>query len=235
MESFRPAIEHFVALVEADGQLDEMCFTMAWAVKSAMDPGTGFDLVGQLSRLDELAAVVASPTVDGLVTALFRERLAGNSDDYYSLANSFLDDVLSTGRGIPITLSIVMVEVGRRLGVPLGLVGLPGHVVVRIDDDSFVDPYGGGRRLDREGCADLVAGLAGRPVGLPDTIWSPLTNLAVMERMTNNVKGIATSRSAEGDVMATAALRGVLDLRRVLPSIGAREDEERRRLLAPFN
>lgn len=235
MESFRYSVEHFVRLVEVGGPLDEMCLTMSWCVKQSMDSSSSFDLVGELSRLDEIAASVPSPTVDGLVSALFRERFVGNRDEYYELSNSLLDDVVSTGRGIPITLSVLMVEVGRRLGIDLALVGLPGHVVVRVVDDDFVDPFHGGRRLDREGCRALVGGLAGRPVDLPDSIWDPMTDLAVVERMTNNAKGICVARSAAGDFLATSALAGLLSLRRALPTIGDSEAEERRRLLAALN
>lgn len=228
-------MQHFARLVETRGPLDEMCLTVSWCVKQAMDSASSFDLVGELSRLDEIAASVASPTVDGLASALFRERFTGNRDTYYDLSNSLLDDVVACGRGIPITLSVLMVEIGRRIGVDLGLVGLPGHVVVRVADDHFVDPFHGGRRLDRAGCRDLVAGLAGRSIGLPESIWHPMSDLAVIERVTNNAKGVCVSRSADGDVLATAALAGLMSVRRLLPTIGEAEAEERRRLLAPLN
>ncbi|MGH9719560.1 MAG: transglutaminase family protein, partial [Bryobacteraceae bacterium] len=58
----------------------------------------------------------------------------GNTDDYYNPANSCLNDVLTARLGIPITLSVVYIEIARRLGRPVFGVGLPGHFVVRYDD-----------------------------------------------------------------------------------------------------
>ena len=79
----------------------------------------------------------------------------GNSEDYYNPDNSCLNRVLETKRGIPISLSVIYVEVARRLAKPVSGVGLPGHFVVRFDDPEYsaiIDPFHGGAILDRPQC-----------------------------------------------------------------------------------
>lgn len=84
-----------------------------------------------------------------VVANLFeRRKLRGNREHYYDPRNSFLNDVLDRGLGIPITLSIVLLEVGWRLGLKLEGVNFPGHFLVRYRGDALellVDAFDGGR------------------------------------------------------------------------------------------
>lgn len=201
-----------------------------------------FDLVGQLARLDELAAAVETPTAHGVARHLFASgRFRGNVENYRDPDNSFLDVVLDRGLGLPITLSIVMIEVAFRVGVPLCGVGLPGHFVVgQIDGVAriptrFFDPFHGGVELDAEDCRDLVNRLAGRPVAVPPECWYPTSALAVVERMTNNLKAVCLAGVAGGDPTELVMLRAVMWLRACLPSIGGSEREEWLRLVARLN
>jgi regulator of sirC expression with transglutaminase-like and TPR domain len=116
------------------------------------------DVAGALAELDGLAAAVRGDTADNVAAALFGEGgFAGNTVDYGDPRNSYLDDVLARRLGIPITLSVVMIEVGRRAGVSLYGVGMPGHFLVQAagDHDVWFDPFHGGRRLDERGCREL--------------------------------------------------------------------------------
>jgi hypothetical protein len=110
-----------------------------------------------LARLDQVAEEVkdrlanetAPPVVLAeLVDTLYTRRLmAGNRSDYYDPRNSFLNDVLDRGVGIPLTLGIVLLETGWRLGLPLEGVNFPGHFLVRFRGAEFallVDPFDGG-------------------------------------------------------------------------------------------
>ena len=83
-----------------------------------------------MAGLDNLAALCDQPTLD-CVLAVMRTRLTGVRDDYYNPRNSFLYHVLERGVGLPISLSVVAIEVGRRLDVPIVGVGLPSHFIVR--------------------------------------------------------------------------------------------------------
>lgn len=81
-----------------------------------------------------------------------------NHDDYYDPRNSFLNEVLERRLGIPITLSLVYLEVGKRVGVPLMGIGMPGHFLVKHRDvsDLFVDPYHNGVLLSIEECKNRL-------------------------------------------------------------------------------
>lgn len=85
----------------------------------------------------------------------------GNREDYYDPRNSYLNEVLERRTGIPITLSLVYIEVGRRMGLPLVGVGMPGHFLVGCPDrfDLFVDAFEGGRLLTRSDCAEKFRAL----------------------------------------------------------------------------
>src|SRR3954468_18824427 len=106
------ATERLAALVagpEGALPLDEAAFLVA------AHAHPGLDVDAQLRRLDDLAAGVAAPHLDALRRHLFGELgFSGNDVDYYDPANSFLDDVLDRRLGLPITLAVLMMEVGRR-------------------------------------------------------------------------------------------------------------------------
>ncbi|MBU3690183.1 MAG: hypothetical protein B7C54_08375 [Acidimicrobiales bacterium mtb01] len=233
------AVEDFARIVGAPSfSVGEAALAMSWAVQEAVG-AIDFDVIDHLAVLDDLAGAVPTPTASGIADFLFGGggRLRGNTDDYYDPANSFLDSVLRSGRGIPITLSIVMIEVGARLGVPLAGIGLPAHLVVgefqggRID--RFFDPFDGGRTLDRAGCRALVSRLARRTVVIPEAAFAPMSNLALVERMLNNLKAIHAART--GDLASVRALARVMTLRSFLPGVGDSEAAERLRLAAPLN
>jgi regulator of sirC expression with transglutaminase-like and TPR domain len=117
----------------------------------------------------------------------------GNSDDYYNPANSCLNEVLASKTGIPITLSVVYLEIARRLSQPVFGIGLPGHFIVQYDDGAFstyIDVFHYGQLLDAEGCAEL-AGSAANPAML-----ARVDNRQILARMINNLRGIYFSREA---------------------------------------
>lgn len=121
------------------------------------------NVASYMKRLDELAdAVRARVTLDAtpehIVATMnhyfFKEQgFTGNGDDYYNPRNSFLNEVLDRKLGIPITLSIVYMEVGRRLDLPLEGIAFPGHFLVKLPlkcGNVILDPYLGGISLSEE-------------------------------------------------------------------------------------
>jgi len=122
-----------------------------------------------------------------------REGFHGNFKDYYDPRNSFLNYVLDRRTGIPISLSVVYLEVARRLGLPFFGVGLPGHFVVKYDDGVhtlFVDPFRMGSLLDRDGCRELAALTHGQPVELDESDFAAVDERYIILRMLNNLRGI---------------------------------------------
>jgi len=151
----------------------------------------GLDVDEWLTRLDALAARCPAPTFDALRRHLFDdEGFAGNLDHYDDPANSFLDSVLERRLGIPISLSVLMIAVGRRLGVDVGGVGMPGHFLVFDAErgDVWCDPFHGGALLDADGCRrqfDLVYGGA---LAFQRSFLAPTPAPSIVARMLANLE-----------------------------------------------
>ena len=174
----------------------------------------GLDLDAQLGRFDDLAGGLGEPTLDGLRRLLFRDLgFKGNDVDYYDPRNSYLDSVLDRRTGIPISLAVVMMEVGRRAGVPLAGVSMPGHFLVRdkVDPEVFVDPFARGQLLDRRGCRRRFAGVHGPDAPFDERFLEPVGRFSILERQLANLETIARARGE------TFTLLWILRLRTSLP------------------
>jgi regulator of sirC expression with transglutaminase-like and TPR domain len=212
------ATERFAALVARDEvPLDEACLLIA------AHAHPGLDVSEQLAQLDDLAASFPGAGGDDLARFLFVDRgFAGNTHDYADPRNSYLDDVLSRRLGIPITLSIVMIEVGRRCDVGLAGVGMPGHflVVSRDEADTWYDPFHAGQRLDEAGCEARFHELFGDDADFVPANLRPIGTLAIVRRVLTNLERSLLRREPVETVW-------VLRLQLCLPSITG---PERRRL-----
>ena len=164
------------------------------------------DIAQEIAALDSLAAGAARRLGDQrdplsclntLSEYIFDELgFRGNNDDYYDPRNSYLNEVLSRRVGIPITLSLVYIETGRRLGVPLLGVGMPGHFMVRHRDvdDLFVDPFNGGILLTEAECAERVRQVTWAEVDWDRRYLAPIGNREFIARMVRNLKGAYMER-----------------------------------------
>jgi regulator of sirC expression with transglutaminase-like and TPR domain len=156
--------DRFAAVVAAhENDLAAPALEIARIAYPSLDPAPW------LAQLDELADG-ARPLVqaandpvaaaDALARFLFSTQgFRGNTDDYYDPRNSFLNDVLARNTGIPISLSVLMIEVARRCGLTLQGVPFPGHFLVSVagpEGPVLMDPFHGGVRLDED---DLLARL----------------------------------------------------------------------------
>jgi regulator of sirC expression with transglutaminase-like and TPR domain len=201
----------FAALVarpEEEIPLDEAALLIAAQARPDLD------VAAELALLDELAGGCKEPTLDGLTRHLFSELgFRGNTEEYADPDNSYLDQVLRRRVGIPISLSVLTMEVGRRLGVPLDGVGMPGHFLVRhrAEPGTFLDPFGGGRRLDAAGCQALFAALGG--TGWHEDYLAPVGTRAILTRMLLNLQGLFLP----SDLRSAA---WVLELRLAIPGLG---------------
>ena len=221
--------ERFLAAVQRPGEALPLDVA-ALCIAAHADPTVDVD--GYLVRLDDLAGEVRVPTLDGLVQHLFRGgRFSGNAVDYYDPRNSLLSEVLDRRLGIPITLSVVAMEVGRRIGVPISGVGMPGHFLVRdkVDTSVFIDPFHGGRELDAAGCRALHRAMAGPNAPWDPSYLDPVERVAIVGRMLANLRMIYQRLD---DV---ASLRWVLRLRCALPGATAADRRDLARAMAPLN
>ena len=133
-------------------------------------------------------------TADALAHAVEHQlfsvcRFHGNTEDYSDPANSFLDQVVTRRLGIPISLSLVYMEIAQRIGLQCDGIGYPGHFIVRYgspESPVYVDPFQQGARVDRE---ELLARLRGYQPGLPspESFLSAVTRRQILQRMLNNL------------------------------------------------
>ena len=126
---------------------------------------------------------------------------SGNTDDYYDARNSYLNEVMDRRTGIPITLAVVYMELGRRIGLPLEGVSFPGHFLVRLrlrGGMLVLDPFTGGAPLSgdelRERLQRVIPDGATGPVPVAELpleqFLEPATNRQILARMLRNLKGI---------------------------------------------
>lgn len=177
-----------------------------------------------LARLDDLAEALRDGVggdgdpqrlIARLGEYLFREQgFRGNTADYYDPRNSFLNQVLDRRLGIPITLSTVYMEVGRRLGVRLHGVGMPGHFLVKYigpDEEIVIDPFHGGTVLSPADCQRLLDRLSGGKLRFEPRFLSALTTRQILARMLTNLKQIYVNRQAYAKALGVVERLLILD------------------------
>lgn len=171
------------------------------ALLLARDEYPALDVEAYLSELDGMAhearAHLRGPLVQrvkGLCRYLFHDLgFRGNQRDYYDARNSYLNDVLDRRIGIPIALSAVAMVVGRRAGLEVVGVGLPGHFIAKASQDGeevLFDPFHGGRRLTPEKCQRLVEQVTSAPFEVNEEALRPVSLAAMVMRMLNNLKAV---------------------------------------------
>lgn len=177
-----------------------------------------------LAELDRLAERVrerlageTAPLVvlQELSRVLFREeRFRGNADAYYDPRNCFLNDVLDRRVGIPISLSMVYLEVGWRLGLPLRGVGFPGHFLIRYEGEVvrlLLDPFENGRLRFEDEAQNLLDRVYGGLVRLQPEFLEPTGKKDMLVRLLKNLKAIYLNAGEDGK--ALAAVERILLLR----------------------
>jgi regulator of sirC expression with transglutaminase-like and TPR domain len=173
------------------------------ALLIASEEYPGLDILRYVARLEAMAAAVRPEVgttdnpqeqIEHLSTYLFVERgFRGNTQEYYDPRNSFLNDVLDRKLGIPSTISVVYIEVGRRVGMPLQGVGMPGHFLVKYahpEADIYIDPFNKGQVLSRQGCEELLQQVYGEPVPFQESFLTPVTKKQILARILMNLKAI---------------------------------------------
>ncbi|MGI8423711.1 MAG: SirB1 family protein, partial [Chloroflexota bacterium] len=156
----------------------------------AHDYARRLDLVGEAAAGYAAGATEADRLAGAIDYQLFSVLgFHGNADDYAEPENSYLDQVIERRKGIPITLSLLYMEIAQRVGLRCDGVGYPGHFIVRAGDPEepiFIDPFHQGARLDRE---ELLAGLRAHSLGgaTPESFLAAVTRRQLVQRMLNNL------------------------------------------------
>jgi regulator of sirC expression with transglutaminase-like and TPR domain len=195
--AFREAIDH------PDDDIDLGRAAVAIATQEYPD----LKIDDCLSQLDALGQAVELRIGDeknpyriiaALNTVLFKELgFQGNRSEYYDPRNSFLNDVITRKKGIPISLSVIYMEVARRVGLSLAGVGFPGHFLVKYADDAveiLIDVFNGGEIRAREDLERMLQQLYRGQVSFQAGFVAALGKRDILRRMLNNLKWIYLER-----------------------------------------
>lgn len=168
------------------------------ALLYARDAYPDLDPALYLDQLDEWAADIRSDSrssIDPLAPLnrfLFDDlRFQGNRRFYHDPRNSYLNQVIDRRLGLPITLSVLYIELARRNGLCVEGVGLPGHFIVRHLDRGgvrYIDPFHQGRVLSRDECRNLVVDLSNGSLEFNPAMLEPVDARHILTRMLNNLK-----------------------------------------------
>jgi regulator of sirC expression with transglutaminase-like and TPR domain len=147
---------------------------------------------------------------------------AGNVDDYYNPANSYLPDVLRTRRGLPITLVLIYKCVAEQVGLKVQGVNSPGHFLAAVECSEpsrslsaaaqwmYVDPFYGGGLLDRADVCRRVAETTGAAAVDSPQWFTPATHRQWLSRMLNNLQAVFAHAGRERELFAMQELQGLL-------------------------
>jgi regulator of sirC expression with transglutaminase-like and TPR domain len=196
---------HFASLVrqtQGDFRLAE------GALLIAQEEYPNLDIAAYLHRLDTMATAVKHQLgleldprriVTTLNAYLFdTQGFYGNQEDYYDPRNSFLNDVLDRKTGIPITLSVLYLELGRQVGLPIVGVGLPGHFIVQYaaqPGQFWIDPFHRGQVLSREDCMARLQDIYGQTLAWHEAHLQPVSDHDILRRILHNLKAIYLRQS----------------------------------------
>jgi len=192
------------------------------------------DFSAYLGRISDLALEVAERagadadafrTIAALNFVLFaRHGFRGNRDDYYDPKNSFLNEVIERKTGIPITLSVLYMEVAARVGLTVDGVGFPGHFMVQAHADGneiVIDPFNSGDIKTEEDLAAMLQQIYGSKLGFRSEFLAPVTKKQILTRMLTNLKAIYAKAN---DMVKTL---GTLDRLLILDPASAADTRDR--------
>jgi regulator of sirC expression with transglutaminase-like and TPR domain len=192
------ARRRFAALVDHDQE----GFRLAEAaLLIAQEEYATLDVTAYLTRINSIADTIKAQLaleldpmriVQGINTQLFDELgFRGNQEQYNDPRNSFLNDVIERRLGIPITLSVLYIEIGRLVGLPIAGVGLPGHFIIKYTaqpEPFWIDPFNRGTVMTREDCQQLLQQFYGEKLPWNEAFLDPVSDHNILQRMLNNLK-----------------------------------------------
>jgi regulator of sirC expression with transglutaminase-like and TPR domain len=200
-EEARTRFAEAVARDENDLELDQAALFIAAEEYPDLEID---DYLDQLDSLAEIAETDDDSYANPLVRMMRLRHLLfdelgfrGNTENYHDARNSFLNEVMDRRTGIPITLSVIYLEVARRIGLKLFGVGMPGHFIVKYAPDQsgdeqeiFVDPFHGGRLLTKEQCREIIAEMYNGEMKFQSAFLRAVTGKQILIRMLQNLKAI---------------------------------------------
>lgn len=200
------------AIAQPDEQIDLARASLCIAQGQYLD----LDPAYYLNTLDSIALEIQSRLPEEryplrvlkIINAYLFDELGfqGNSDSYYDPRNSFLNEVIDRCTGIPITLSVVYLEIAKRLNFPMVGVGMPGHFIIRphIEDMAvYVDPFHGGEIMFEQDCQKRLESIYQRSITFRTDMLPDVSNHQILRRMLTNLKIIYLKEEAFGNALNT--------------------------------
>lgn len=194
-EEARARFTDIAGLPDENIHLDEAALLIAAEKQTDLDIKHYLTTLGNFAiKFEQIQDMTLSPVA--LVNSLIQfihvaEAFNGNATNYYDPENSYLNRVLDTRHGIPITLALIHISIGSRIGIPVHGISFPGHFLVcyELEKGIIVDPFSG-RILSKPDCATLLKQLAGPNAELRDEYFARAGNKEVLIRILDNLKNI---------------------------------------------
>jgi regulator of sirC expression with transglutaminase-like and TPR domain len=187
----------YVARPESEIQLTEAALLIAAEVYPWLDVAhyvRWLDKQGEQACARVIQTQPLTQQIAALNQFVFDELgFRGNQAHYDDPRNSYLNEVIERRTGIPLTLSLVYMEIGVRAGLHISGVGLPGHFIVRVGDEpihELRDPFNYGARLTTLDCEALMRRVYGRPMALLPQYLAPVSKKEFLLRMLNNLENV---------------------------------------------
>jgi regulator of sirC expression with transglutaminase-like and TPR domain len=197
----RQSFSDVALLDEATLPLDRAALTIA------LEEYPELDIPSYLRKMDTLAARAevligvdrtAINMIEGINEVLYvQEGLRGNNDDYYDPRNSYLNEVLDRRLGIPISLSVIYMEVAKRIDFSIQGIGFPGHFLIKHvagGRDIIIDAFNLGRILTLNDCQELLDKIHKGSMEVNASLLQPMGKRTILTRMLYNLKGIYTQK-----------------------------------------
>jgi regulator of sirC expression with transglutaminase-like and TPR domain len=214
-EKIRDAFARTVRRSEAKFDLARAALLVA----AESDPRVDVDR--QLHTLDSWAAELKARLQPGwnnlqklarLRNFVFEELgFRGDAKDYFSPSNSLLHEVMDRRIGVPLTLSIIFMEIGWRIGIPFEGIGFPGHFLIRLTGepgDLVLDPFNHARTMHEDDCRQLLDEVTGGRLEFDDQLLASISKREMIARLLRNLKGAYLR--ADQDEAALAAVERLL-------------------------
>lgn len=202
--------DQFVSLLQNEDQhidLIEAALLIAAEHNPALDAEVCRSRVEKLASQAEQTVDLSQPPPEigrDLCVFLYQQAgYRGDHQDYYNPENSFFDRVLDRRKGIPISLALIYISVGRLLGLTMEPVGFPGHFLVKIvgDADVLLDPFSG-QVLDENDCQELLNTCTQGTIKFKPEHLQSASNRQVVQRMLNNLKAIYMGRKELAEALS---------------------------------
>lgn len=196
-DELRDALQRQLARPDERIDLTEAALLIARSAYPKLEPAPYLDRLERWTRdlAGEIPADSDIPTRIAYLNHYLFEELGfqGDDEDYYNARNSFLNEVLDRRRGIPITLALVYMDIGRRIGLELEGVSFPGHFLVKLNvmgGQVVLDPFNGGLSLDEDDLRRRLHTQYGRAPSAVQNLLHRASKREILVRMLRNLKGI---------------------------------------------